>query len=60
MRHYLEWVWVLLGGGEVVLGGWGIVGVGGTLFWVGEGEWENMLGGWGWMGVGALFDNARF
>ena len=45
--------WV--GGGEwgvwdIILGGWGSVGVGGALFWVGRGGWENILGWWGWGG----------
>ena len=36
----------------IILGGWGWVEVGRTLFWVGEGEY-------GWVGMGALFDNAH-
>ena len=44
VRHYLEWVWV-------ILGGWGWVGLGGEIFWVGGGGWKNVLSEWGWVEV---------
>ena len=43
IRHYFEWVWVILGGQ-----GW--VETSGVLFWVGWGEWDIILSGWGWVG----------
>ena len=46
---YFGWVGVLWG---IILGGWGRVGVGGTLFWVGGGEWRCVgmgQGEWGWV-----------
>ena len=54
MRHYFEWVWVILCGWDifwVVWGEWGWmrhyfgwVGVSGALFCVNGGGWENVLG----------------
>ena len=65
VRHYFEWVWVVLGGWDIILSRWGWVGlyraliwVGGKIFWVGGGGW-GWVGEWGWLGVAALFDNAR-
>ena len=70
LRHYFEGVWVVLGGQDIILGGWVWVGVYKALFWVGVGVLENILVGWVWVGmsggewewvrVGALFDNAQF
>ena len=50
LRHYLEWVWVILGGWDIILGGWGWVGVYEALFCVGEVGWGIIVSGWGWMG----------
>ena len=64
LRHYCEWVWVVLGRWDIILGGWGEWGCMGhyfgrvevdrKIFWVGGDRWDE----WGWVGVGALFDNA--
>ena len=51
VRHYLEWVWVILGGSDIILGGWGWVGVYEALFWVGGGGQGIMLGKWRWVGI---------
>ena len=74
MKHYFEWVWVILGNWWIILREREWVGVYGELFWVGgwglsegglgiilgEWRWVGMsVGGWGWKGVGALFDNAH-
>ena len=57
LRNYFEWVWVLLGEWDIILGIWEWLGLYGSLFWVGEalfwvsgGGWENILVGWGWVG----------
>ena len=42
VRHYLDWVWVILGGWGIILGGW--VWIGKYFGWLG-------VVGWGWMGV---------
>ena len=42
VRHYFEWVWV-------ILGGWGVDG---ALFWVGGVRWGCMGHYFGWVGVG--------
>ena len=41
VKHYFEWVWVILGRWDIILGG--------ALFWVGGGGRENILGGWEWV-----------
>ena len=48
--HYFEWVWVILGGLDIIFGRWGWVGVYGVLFWVGEGGWGIILDRRGWVG----------
>ena len=49
MWHYFEWLWVYLGGWDIILDELGCMGVYGTLFWVGGGKWGIILGGWGWV-----------
>ena len=44
LRHYFEWVWVILDGLDIILGRWGWVELYGVLFWVGEGEWGHYFG----------------
>ena len=47
LRHYFEWVWVILDGWDIILGGgvWGII--------LGGWEWVGRMGKYfGWLGVG--------
>ena len=64
----LIWVSVILGGWNIILSGWGWVGVYGALFWMGVGcvghyfGWVGVGGkifwvdggGWGWMGMSGV------
>ena len=47
LRHYFEWVWVILGEWDIILGAWGWVGVYGALFWVGWDGWVLFVVGGG-------------
>ena len=44
---------MVVGGWDIIVGGWAYVGVHGELFWVNEIGWPNVLGGWGWVRVSA-------
>ena len=39
MRHYFECVWVILGGRDIFLGGWGVRRGVWVLFWLSRDKW---------------------